>query len=231
MKKYRIDGGRYGGEYTIGTVGADFVRYWQGKDQDDLIGHLMGLEWDESEDTDPNSPAIFDDEDEVYSGWYEIDDLEHATAADISGGFTVTDITNKNDYHYDENEIAVSGTFLLGREAYIVEEPDWDNIKEDDDYVAVLMFHSSEKGSFGSWFFETEEFDPNKLVYSVVETEFGEFVDRVWYDKVELECDYDHCDSTGKGYYACVGWMNKKFHDSWDKYDEELIEEYWDGLE
>lgn len=231
MKKYRIDGSRYGGEYVIGTVSADFVRYWQERSQDDLLSHLLSLEWDDdSDDQDENSPSVFDDPEQPFGAWYEVDDLEHATAADASGGFYVTNVTDQDEqYYYDEDSKYVDGYQLLGREAYIADsEPDWDDLHEDDDWVPVLMFHSSEKGSFGVWFFETEELDMRKLAYTTVETEFGEFVESVYYDKVELETDYDYCDSRGKAYYATVGWFNKRWHDTPEKYDEEYWKEVWE---
>ena len=34
----------------------------------------------------------------------------------------------------------------------------------------------------------------------------GEFIDSVWYDKKELETDYDYNELQGKGYYAGVGY-------------------------
>ena len=92
------------------------------------------------------------------------------------------------------------------------------------------MFHSSEKGGFGAWFVDTDEpFDEFKLGYGVVETNLAEFVDSVYYDKVELDCDYDYNDSTGKSYDAEVGWLNTKWHDASDEYAEgsETMKDYW----
>ena len=50
-------------------------------------------------------------------------------------------------------------------------------------------------------------------------------VDRVYYDKVELDTDYDYNDTTGKSYHAEVGWLNKKWQDSYLSYDD-LDEDY-----
>jgi hypothetical protein len=49
---------------------------------------------------------------------------------------------------------------------------------------------------------------------------------------VEVDCDYDWCDSTGKGYYAQVGYMNPKWRDSSDKYTEEYLEDegFWESF-
>ena len=61
----------------------------------------------------------------------------------------------------------------------------------------------------------------------------GEFIDSVWYDKKELETDYDYNDTTGKGYYAGIGYMNTKWHDIGDKYIEgcEYLEQYWEEFD
>jgi hypothetical protein len=61
----------------------------------------------------------------------------------------------------------------------------------------------------------------------------GEFIDSVWYDKKELETDYDYNDTTGKGYYAGIGYMNTKWHDIGDKYIEgaESLNVYWEEFD
>ena len=79
-KKIYIRGSNYGGEMTIGTVTPEFVTYWQGRDEDELINHLQALEyWQDGEDIDPDSPDILEDM-EYYNSWYEIDDIHHQTA-------------------------------------------------------------------------------------------------------------------------------------------------------
>jgi hypothetical protein len=97
------------------------------------------------------------------------------------------------------------------------------------------MFHSSEKGGFGAWFVDTDEpFDEFKLGYGIVETNLAEFVDAVYYNKEELDCDYDYNDTTGKSYDAQVGWLNIKWHDSQEnieKHMKDYWEEYDDNVE
>ena len=63
----------------------------------------------------------------------------------------------------------------------------------------------------------------------IVETNVGEFIDKVYYDKVELDAEYDQNDTTGKSYHAEVGWLNKKWHDSeadYDELDEDFLLEF-----
>ena len=101
-------------------------------------------------------------------------------------------------------------------------------------YIPVLCFHSGEKGSFGQWFIETDQpFDPKKLAYTQVETDLCELVTGIYYDKKELETNYDYAESNGKGYYAYVGWLKEEWWDSpvkeqdidWTDYDDELVAE------
>ena len=51
-------------------------------------------------------------------------------------------------------------------------------------------------------------------------------IENVYYDKQELDANYDFNDTTGKGYDAEVGWLNMKWHDS-DDLSRENMEEYW----
>ena len=231
-RRFRIEAGRYGGELTVGTIESDFVDYWLSKSNDeaDLIEHINGLEWDE-EVEDNLAPELTED----FNAWYEIDDIEHLNGPYADGDWTVSEVPSdgSDDYAYDENERDLSEVSqLFSREAYHNDDvPD----EVDDDQVPVLVFHSSEKGSFGAWFVDTEgeDFDPDKLRFSSCETNVADIVERVWYNKEELEQDFDHSESVGKGYYASIGYMNKKWHDPCDTYTDEYLEEegYWEDYE
>tara|TARA_B110000503_G_scaffold137214_1_gene221036 strand:- start:1292 stop:2044 length:753 start_codon:yes stop_codon:yes gene_type:complete len=234
MKRYRIDGCRWGGELTIGKISPAFARYWEDRDQDELVEHLIELE--DGEGTDPDSPAIFDDSE--YSMWHDIDDFTHISAAnDDDGNFTVHDVSsvlleNSDDYNaelyeYDEDHKTVKA-HLLGAMDVVVNNSEPDpkiELDPEDDFAPVLVFNSAEKGSFGSWFVElldNEEFDDKKLVYTITETDYGDYVDKVFYNKIELEAHHDDCDSRGKGYFAMVGWLNTRWHGQGDWTTEEL---------
>ena len=240
-KKYFVRGSNYGGEMTIGTVTPEFVTYWQDRDEDELIEHLMALESGEDageeEGFDPDSPDILEDM-EYYNSWYDIEDIHHQSTSNGSDlmVFPMTEGEHgQPEYDWDER-IDVEPYQLYSRECYTQEEP---GESEEDDSVPVLVFYSSEKGDFGGWTVELaddEEFDKDLLVVSLVETDHGEMIERLWYNKVELEQEYDWCDSRGKGYYANVAWFNKRWEDkhmqegddywkeAWDWYDEELKE-------
>ena len=92
-----------------------------------------------------------------------------------------------------------------------------------------MLFHSAEKGGFASWFVESNEpFDSDKLVFSIVETHLGDFVEDVWYDKELLDPNFDYNDTTGKSYEAAVGWITDKWR---DKYSLSNLEEYWEDYD
>lgn len=232
-RKFRIVGKRYGGELTVGKVSEEFARYWQNKDPEDLQGHLLALEWDEEDDIDTDSPPVLADGEE-FVAWNEVDDLEHLTGYYADSEFIVSEVTGKDDeWAYDENEMEFEAYPLISRECY-ADETEPEDPPENSEYVSVLMWLSAEKGNFGTWFVETdgEDFDPKKFAVSTIETNLGEMVESVWYDKVEIDCDYDFAESVGKGYHAFVGWMNTKWHeneitineDMWEGYEENLKE-------
>lgn len=244
-KKYYIRGSNYGGEMTIGTVTPEFVEYWQliCKEEGDerLIDHLMALEsWDkepsEVEGFDPNSPAVYAD-DEHWNSWYECDDIHHDTNS--SGLELMAFLMDENNEIDWDNRIEFDPHQLYSRECYTQDEPQTGH--EDDNSVPVVVFYSSEKGDFGGWTVElddNEEFDPCQVAVSSVETDHGEMIERLWYKKVEYERDYDFIETRGKGYYAGVAWFNKRWDDPhineetdkdlwdevWEYYDDELAE-------
>tara|TARA_R110001606_G_scaffold301658_1_gene449233 strand:+ start:244 stop:1176 length:933 start_codon:yes stop_codon:yes gene_type:complete len=223
---FRIEAGRYGGETVIGQVDKEFVEKFIDEGEGELIEHLTSTD-------DMDFEGMLPKKD--YYMW-ECDDIEHINSAYGDSGFFVTEVTNEESkYDYSESETEFEPvSCLYGREAYSQDEmPDDEDIKDGDNYVPVINFHSGEKGNFGCWFVETdgEPFDKYKFTYGIVETNMGEFIDSAWYDEKELETEYDYAESMGKGYYASVGYMNKKWHDNREKYSEEKLDPiYWEDF-
>jgi hypothetical protein len=230
-RRFRIEAGRYGGELTIGQVDQKFVDYFIDKDESELIEHVTSYEWDGPEDKE--APPIKED----FYAWHETDEIEHVNNAYADAGFYVSEVPadGSDDFAYDENEKEINGYHLYDREAYHdakLEGATYGNDQErDKDYIPVLAFHSAEKGGFACWFVETngEDFDEKKFAYSTVATTLAEIVEEAWYDKEQLESNYDNSDTTGKGYYASVGYMNTKWHDT--ERSEEDMKEYWESYE
>ena len=224
-RRFRIEAGNYGGEVALGLVSPAFAEWCKDKDESDIMEAVQAFEWDEDPDTDCPKPT------EHYNAWYEVDDFEHVNGAYSDGNWTVTEVPadGSDDMSWENQTDIESPYHLYGREAYHDEgwspEEDTENA---DDYVPVMCWHSGEKGGFGVWFVDLvgEDFDPKKLAFSSVETNCAEIVETVWYDKQELEANYDWADTTGKGYYVSVGYMNTKWHDQ--PKTEEQLEEYWE---
>lgn len=241
-RRFRIEGGRYGGELVFGSVNSAFASYYANLDDtSELIDAVidadqMGYGDEEEPDDsliDPDSPPSPATDEKEYFNMWENDELEHINSAYADGGFFVYEVPadGSDDYDYEKEVYEGEAIHVYGREGGYFstdDEPEVLNEKDEDgnEYVPVLMFHSSEKGSFGAYFVETdgEDFDEFKLGVGVVETNLAEFVDAVFYDKVEIECDYDYMDSTGKSYDAQVGWLNTKWHDSQELMEENLDE-------
>jgi len=249
-RRFRIEGGRYGGEAVLGSVNPAFADYYAGGDEYDIVEAVQNADdwsnYDEQDETgdellDPEGPPSPSTDEDGYFNMWENDEFEHINSSYTDGGFFVYEVPadGSEDYAY-ENEVGeFAGICVYSREGALFgdEHPGVEVNEEDEEgnkYVPVLLFHSGEKGTFTTWFVETdgEDFDQYKLGYGSVETNVGEFIDRVYYDKVELEENYDYCDSTGKGYYASVGWLNTKWHDSHDKYSEDNLDPiYWQDFD
>ena len=237
--RYRIEGGRYGGELVLGEVNPAFASYYADKNDELVDAVLEAEDWEPTEEA--NSDELLDPEGvphpavpgEDFYMW-ENDEFEHINSAYADGGFYVYEVPvdGSDDWSYDEEVYEGEAIHAYGREGgYFSTEDEPEVLNEEDadgnKYVPVLAFHSSEKGSFGAWFVDTKEpFDEFKLGYGVVETNLAEFVDAVYYDKQELDCDYDYNDTTGKSYDAQVGWLNTKWHDSMENVYENM-EDYW----
>ena len=237
-KKVYIRGSNYGGELTLGEVTKEFVEYWQPivKEEGDsrLVEHLMALEcWDgepaDEEGFDPDSPEIYP-EDKHYHAWHECDEIHHHTSSvgpELMAFFDVNDDGGIEDW---DNRVDFEPYELYSRECYTQEE--YQNEKPGlDDSVPVLVFYSAEKGDFGGWTIELEDdekFDPKLVAVSLVETDHGHMIERLWYNKVEYDQEYDWVDTRGKGYYADVAWFNKRWEDP--HVNPESDKETWDEL-
>lgn len=161
---------------------------------------------------------------EVYDAYHDDSGLEHVYAPHSGSNFTLYEIKWEEGQEDEEieiqNKLTVHG--FMSREVYTTDS--------ENGSVPVLVLYTAEKGVFGSWEFETDEFDPVKLTASIVETDFGEFIQDVYYEGKKLEYNGDYLDTTGKGYHARVAWINPDFHEKKSTFDnEELIKESWES--
>ena len=206
QRVFRVDGGRCGGEFCVGRVPEHFASRYFGEDSDDIVeavqrGELCDSDGEELE-------------------WYEVDDLEHGNAPYSDGGFVVYEVTGLDErdaltYDARGDALHVKGECVSTRDTGDLDDPP--SFAEDEKFhVPVMAFHSFEKGNFGSWLVKTDEggFQPDKLAYHSVDTPVGRFVEHVLYDGVLLECEWDYCESIGKGSVADVGWLDLRTRDA-----------------
>ena len=154
---------------------------------------------------------------EALDTFYDDADLEHGFGMYSDSNLTAYEIKDGEEVEIEE-EIPVS--CLMSREAYITDS--------EHGSVPVMIFHSAEKGDFCRWELEAEYFDSKLLSASLVETDFGAFIQDLYYNGEKLELNDEYVDTRGKGYYAKVGWINPEWHEKREKFeDEELIKESW----
>lgn len=216
MKRYRIETGRYGGELTVGRVTIEFAKQYAGNQEvlEEIVGEL-----EEYDNVIKEGHPV---------SWYDVDDVVHINAPYSDNTYAVYEIDGVGE------DVAEIGSFeynhVYGRECYINEE-----LSEDADTISpMLVCHSQEKGSFGEIILEIEdEFDPDLLAVTTVETDLCELIDNYFYDGVELEVNYDYCDSIGKGFSAYCGYAPDWFDEDAEKdaqWLKESVEEYYASL-
>jgi len=229
-RKFRItvnESRAEGAELKIGTVSVEFVKYWQKRDG--LIKHLESIV--DGEEEDANSPPMRDGKN---FPWNECDDIEGILSPyePTVNGFKVEEITAKGDVIIEKQLTDVVPVY--SRERY-VNPINMDDENSDRD-VSVLIFLSGERGC-DNWLVETdgEDFNPKKLAYGALETNFGEFVEAVFYDKKELELDTESATEGTMNREASVGvigssWIKDQSKANtlktldWWEYDELLKE-------
>ena len=109
-RRFRIDSGRYGAELTIGEVDKDFVDYFIGKRESDLIDTVLSYDWpDDDQMGDKNAPKIKD-----FYTWSECDEIEHLNCMFSDSGFTVSEVPadGSDDEIFDENEYQFDGIHI-----------------------------------------------------------------------------------------------------------------------
>jgi hypothetical protein len=199
MRRFRIDGGKYGGEIVLGTVSAEFVEYWQGRDPEELVEYIQT-----EGESDPDSPEL--------DGYiWDCDDYEHVSTVYADGELFVTEVPADGSDDWDYGEVLTRSNMFeshYSREAYHYEEP----VNDSDD--PIVAYHSSEKGDHVSWFLDAEDFDPELITLGVVETEFGEFIEALYYDGIELDMNLDNAGTHTNYVVAGVGYMNREDHES-----------------
>jgi len=237
---FRIPLGNYGGEVTMGTVSREFAEYWEDRDNDELLEHVLECGWADDELPDPDSPAMTEDG-ENYAR-HDIDDFMHINGAYSDNRFVYEEIKLKEGITFDGEYYRRGEEYVSTYDAYDVVSDEYIELEDfvstgyemysaskSDDTVPVLIVHSSEKGLFGEAVVVTEgeDLDPRLVCLVSAETDHGEFVTDVYYAGEPVIINFDSCDTTGKGMYASVGYVNPDWLDE-SPDQEAILETYAD---
>ena len=215
------------------------------EDTDDEDDELSGF--------DNNSPEVSPGR--KYVEYWDLDGIEHDTvvSADYSS-FTVSEIelshkavyvdgrvewdskeTKKRNFDYSQKIYTEKGESKdystdNRKRVYSTEMFVYDDKKDCEDPVPVLMCYDAQKGSFLRVVVETngEDFDVDKLVFGVCENTMTTHINQYFYDKKPLSVDMDYLSTWGKGFHTSVGYMSKS--DTEYNY-EELLKYGWEDLE
>lgn len=186
--------------------------------------------------------------------WFEMGDIEHDTMLSKEHSvYTVTEITvdpraeyvggelqwqdkysSKKNFDWSSEKFTeIANTTKEYNFDKCVASPEMylDNDKSEMEHpVPVMMLYDAQKGVFGHIVVQTngEDFDPNKFVYLLLENTMSDSIQYYFYDKQSLSVDTGWMSTSGKGFHASVGYLEK-----WDVNPDinAMIEEGWKDLE
>ena len=212
----------------------------------------------EYEGYDPNSPELWEgsgnreyyDLDDIEGGTFVSSEYNEYSVVEIVpheetifgeyGGSSLSwadRFTKKRNFDWSKNKYETVGEskeivfdrVVYSRELYL-ETSEKDIVKAGNEAVPAIMIYDSQKGTFGHLLIRTngEDFDSKKLAYVVCENNMGDHITHWFYDKQDLDFDYDSLSTWGKGFDVSVGYLHK-----WDvDHDSEAcLKEGWEDLE
>jgi hypothetical protein len=175
--KYKITLDKWGGEYCVGTIPRETIKYWSERDEDELKEHLVS-------DSIPDVPAKHC----IYP-FYEQDSLIHTCGVELSpyNRLTVSNVDTDEDVfgcNLDEDWIKDNGWVIND------DEPDLDYA------TGVIHTVSVEKGYWEYEVITTDKvFDQKKLEFFMYAIDGLYVIHYMKYEGVELE----HIDGTTVG--------------------------------
>tara|TARA_Y100000589_G_C27193259_1_gene645676 strand:+ start:1704 stop:2927 length:1224 start_codon:yes stop_codon:yes gene_type:complete len=192
VRKFRISAGFYGGELTIGIINQSFADYMANSEYslEEIIRSF------ENGQKLPNVPLIRDE----FCHWDECDDVIHIHAPYADSSFTVTEIDAA------ENDLLTQEKYAKCVKTYYLDGSNLDHIKN----TPVLVCHTAEKGTIVSWYLELhdEDFDASLINYSQIQTNMGNFIDKVWYGSTELEENRNDTWTVSNSFNATIAYIN-----------------------
>lgn len=181
MAKYRIEIYSRGLDVGIGTITKEQYEYWSDKNNSMYLDDALNDSYDYEDNATPENCKLY----EYYN---EYENVLYTFGPDLQ----MSSMTIKDE---DDNLI-YAGEITDFTEEH---DPDYDIPMIDhgvqDYYTSVLepgyylQWCQGGKGLYVNDEFEDDAFDPKKLRFTVVETDFGEIVDVVEYDGQVFEKD------------------------------------------
>jgi hypothetical protein len=170
MATYTIDISGYGAEVAVGKLTEEQYNFWI-EDEDGLESHTF---WDPYDDNDGRNP-VTDDEDKRFLGyWHELGNVAYTSGAFLDN--LIVEVSDED------------GNVVWSSEDIEIITDNAETITEDTLEPGYYVYaYSSEKGGFYSGEFETDDFDPDKLVFNGVQIIGDTIVDSVHYNNEYVE--------------------------------------------
>lgn len=215
----------FGGEFCIGQVNRPFVEFWADRDADALAGHLLasGDVKDERHVTD--SPDMLDDGTREI---YEVDDIVHINSPESKCEAEIIEIKISHNAEFlkgsivwkdgsvdDEQNLWIESSkaikldldLIIASQEVTSSDPEPANKK----VIPIVQTRTIERGTFYNAIVRTDAsgFDQRLLRHSTLETDMGDFIDRIWYGQQELILNLG--ETVGKDFAAKVGYWNPEY--------------------
>ncbi len=230
----------HGGELCIGTVDEEFVEFWSEREAESLAGHIVSSRAPEDDRHFADSPDLIGGENPEP---YDIDDVLHITAADVGCTARVSEIRLHDNAEWFNGDVVWSSGFEecddelwseidgdqeINLENIVIGQEMYTSNTSEADSKPVLQTRTVDRGEIFKAIFRTgpEGFDERLLRHSVLETDLGDFIERIWYGREELLLNPG--DTIGKDFGAKVGYWNE---DSDCRVANEEIAELLDDLD
>jgi len=150
-RRFRIEGGRYGGEAVLGSVNPAFADYYAGGDEEEIVEAVLNADdwsnYDEQDDTgdellDPDGPPSPSTDEDCYFNMWENDEFEHINSSYTDGGFFVYEVPadGSDDFDYEKEVGEFDGICVYSREGALFgdEHPGVEVNEEDEEGNKIL---------------------------------------------------------------------------------------------
>ena len=202
---FKISLSGYGGELVVATASHEFVEEWLDRDDNDLLAEQLS----DALEVNDDDQAYYDADPFVSIYAPYVDDCE-LELAEISNSDDLLDEIGDSEYIPHEDMADTSY-----RECLADPGEGLDITEADVTIVPVVVFSCHDSGFFGTAVIETngEDFDPSKLKMAGLETNFGDYLEKLYYNGKEVEIDTSGVDTEYQDRDAMVGYIDTDEYD------------------